>query len=385
MLGLGQGLRDNLLATSTSKLCKQIKDELRNWKVLDGLSVKDAKKLSKSGRLEQKRMGSRIQRRIPAFFSGYSQDEFLIRHSKKERAQSSAKEFFKGMFPEENVLLEQVKGNPITRYYDNCPKWNKEVDHSEQTLKQRNKFEESSEFMELLLNLTNLLGVEITLKDVDLMYDTCRFEMAWSPESSSPWCSIFSEEQIKLINFAKDLKYYYLNGYGTKLNQQVACPALKDFLSRAEDKINSSQSSSSSYKPSPKAVFYFSHSDGVMMLLSSLGLFQDSTPLTAQTFKVHGNHRYWNTSNIAPFSGNLAFVVLQCDDGHHRVETLHNEKKIVMKNCGEECTWENFNRIFGSFRNCDQQEICALSGGNANTGGNFYIFIFLTLNVIISY
>lgn len=62
------------------------------------------------------------------------------------------------------------------------------------------------------------------------MYMTCAFESAWNPLSMSPWCSAFSESNMELLEYAEDLEYYYIDGYGHKLNYEQACPLVGDML-----------------------------------------------------------------------------------------------------------------------------------------------------------
>lgn len=46
------------------------------------------------------------------------------------------------------------------------------------------------------------LGVfeKLTLDDIKLIYDLCRFEVSRSPKMVSPWCAAFMEEDLKVSN-----------------------------------------------------------------------------------------------------------------------------------------------------------------------------------------
>ena len=45
----------------------------------------------------------------------------------------------------------------------------------------------------------NSTGLEpLTLKDVEMIYDICRYEKAFRPEMASPWCAGFSEENLEV-------------------------------------------------------------------------------------------------------------------------------------------------------------------------------------------
>jgi multiple inositol-polyphosphate phosphatase / 2,3-bisphosphoglycerate 3-phosphatase len=81
-------------------------------------------------------------------------------------------------------------------------------------------------------------------------YDICRFEKANNIKAVSPWCSLFTSDELKvivikilnkkrvikknfqLIEYAEDLKYYYNSGYGNGLNLKIGCPLLQDMMYR---------------------------------------------------------------------------------------------------------------------------------------------------------
>jgi len=63
------------------------------------------------------------------------------------------------------------------------------------------------------------------------MYTLCAFETSWYRwKKDSPWCSVFTEDEYKLLEFSEDLEYYYVDGYGYNLTYEIACPAIRDLL-----------------------------------------------------------------------------------------------------------------------------------------------------------
>jgi multiple inositol-polyphosphate phosphatase/2,3-bisphosphoglycerate 3-phosphatase len=71
---------------------------------------------------------------------------------------------------------------------------------------------------------------ELDLNDIHAMYMVCSFETAWHKRRRSPWCSAFSTDDFKAMEYAEDLKYYWVDGYGHELTYKQACPALNDML-----------------------------------------------------------------------------------------------------------------------------------------------------------
>ncbi|KAF4532550.1 hypothetical protein B566_EDAN010842, partial [Ephemera danica] len=61
---------------------------------------------------------------------------------------------------------------------------------------------------------------------------TCSFETAMMQISGeeSPWCAVFSENDLQVIEYAEDLRYYWRDGYGFNISRQQACPAVQDLL-----------------------------------------------------------------------------------------------------------------------------------------------------------
>ena len=58
-----------------------------------------------------------------------------------------------------------------------------------------------------------------------------RYEIAEFPdvlEHVSPWCSLFSEDNLKILEFADDLKYYWKDGYGFDINRKMTQPLMAE-------------------------------------------------------------------------------------------------------------------------------------------------------------
>lgn len=58
----------------------------------------------------------------------------------------------------------------------------------------------------------------------------CRFEAAWYVNKTSTWCTMFSKEELKIIEYREDLSYYYLGGPGRQLSGQLGSNTLADMI-----------------------------------------------------------------------------------------------------------------------------------------------------------
>lgn len=125
---------------------------------------------------------------------------------------------------------EALQRDPILRFYKLCPKWRKEVDKNPESQREIKLFSQTNIFKDLIKSVSNKLGFELTSGDVYLMYLTCGFETAWNKSKVSPWCYIFDNESIKIMEFIEDLEYYWIDGYGYEITYRQACPAVTDFI-----------------------------------------------------------------------------------------------------------------------------------------------------------
>lgn len=57
-------------------------------------------------------------------------------------------------------------------------------------------------------------------------------------QQRSPWCIAFTKNQLKLLEYGEDLKYYVKSGYGNRLSPKIGCGAIKDFYDRFERTVD---------------------------------------------------------------------------------------------------------------------------------------------------
>jgi len=57
----------------------------------------------------------------------------------------------------------------------------------------------------------------------------------------------------------------------------------------------------------PAGVFYFTHSEMVMLFYAAMSIGKDASPITASNYKEMGN-RKWRSSLLTPFATNFAAV-----------------------------------------------------------------------------
>ncbi|XP_065217797.1 multiple inositol polyphosphate phosphatase 1-like [Planococcus citri] len=318
----------------------------------------DQKTLTHTGEDEMINLGERFGSRFPKILpEDWYNSSYLFRYTDTERTKNSAKYFTTGLFGRRisnHVWYpEPLKRDPILRFYKLCEKWRMDVKKNPKTYKELEKFLSSEIMNQVVLNITNRLGLpEGTLdtNDVQLIYTTCCFETAWDKYKKSPWCDLLTVEEFKILEYTEDMEYFWVDGYGHELTPQIACVMLQDafqHLKTDNDRL---------------ATFYFTHSGTILKLLSHLGLYRDSTQLSHDAYE-QSKHRTWKTSKIDVFASNIAFVRFDCSDGP-KILTLHQERPVKLPGCPTSedlCPLNIIEEIYAkSLTSCDFDAMCSL-------------------------
>ncbi|KAJ9582188.1 hypothetical protein L9F63_003475, partial [Diploptera punctata] len=233
-------LRDQIVKNhdedQSGRLCAQDLDNLRLWTPQTVTSL--AEELAPQGYIDLYNMAKRFQSRFPSLLNqSYSADKFKVQFTTKQRTALSAFAFLDGLFGTTSRVNypQPIKEDMLIRPYKNCKKWQKDVDENSDTLDESKKFEDGAYMKTVKTSVSQRLGfVDDDLKqdDIDAMYNACRYEKSWHLSEVSPWCSVFSESELQILEYRDDLIYYYNTGYGIEMNQQVGCPPIKDLIDR---------------------------------------------------------------------------------------------------------------------------------------------------------
>jgi len=301
------------------------------------LTPDDHKLLMESGRDEQRGLGSRWINRLPTILD----DPELIqtRATYWQRTYGSAEAFLEGAYPGQNVTFPHIMDTDmLLRFWDFCPAYLYGVDHNNRTFVEEYKFFASPAWQEMIADVSRRVGVEVTHEDVWMAWALCRYDLAEFPnvhEHISPWCAIFSDENMKMFDFNDDLVFYQLGGYGHDINWKMTKPLVEEMKMRFID-----MSSGSNEK---KAYLYFTHSEAVNTMLPVFGLYRDPEPLTADMWP--SDSHLWQTSKMLAFSHNIALVGLECPEREERfnIQVYHQEKPIEVPFCGDSiCSYSQF-------------------------------------------
>ncbi|XP_032687977.1 multiple inositol polyphosphate phosphatase 1-like [Odontomachus brunneus] len=298
---------------------------LKKWRPL--LTPNDTMKLAPEGENEMVDLGERYQARFPSLMPEiYSNQTYKFRYTSTQRTEESARHFAAGLFGWRNSQCvwypEPIYKDPIIRFYKACPRWHQEVDKNPKARAEKKKFLESKFVTDMLDNIKNYIGHSVNYETALLMHTMCAFETAWDQSIVSPWCKMFSLNDFKVFEFAEDLEFYWIDGYGYQLTYEQACPVLKDMF----DFLSS--------KESPTTTVYFTHSGAILKFLALIGVAKDTHPLMHDSFTLHGeDERAWKSSIIDAFASNIAFVLYDCVSQGPSVLFMFQEQPLYLPSC----------------------------------------------------
>lgn len=68
-------------------------------------------------------------------------------------------------------------------------------------------------------------GIILYLDKIKIILKACVF--GYALDIGDVWCSLFSDDELKVLEFLDDIDDYYKDAYGNKINHDQACPAVE--------------------------------------------------------------------------------------------------------------------------------------------------------------
>lgn len=291
---------------------------------------------------------------------------FQFRHTPTQRTEASFKAFAEGLFGEnafEHVRAEQTAENDtLLKPHGNCPLYQDNKQRNKEPTSEVNKFIASEIYQDMLKEVSMRLGFKLvlTVAQVELIWDQCRYEQSWYIEQLSPWCAAFTKSHVTVLEYKEDLFYYYKAGYGNVVNENLACNAMTDMLKHLKQRSG------------PKVVASFAHSTNIQLMVAAMGVLRDREPLRADNF-YQMKRRQFRISRIDPFSANLVAIAYDCEDPVEKQKVMFflNEKPLELEWCRVGlCDWSKVQEHYQKYLSgidC-AREFCQQSGASAVKG-----------------
>ncbi|NXE14339.1 MINP1 phosphatase, partial [Lophotis ruficrista] len=253
----------------------------------------------------------------------------------------------------------------LMRFFDHCAKFVALVEENDAAMCQVDAFKEGPEMREVLEKVASALCLPVEELNADLVqvaFLTCSYELAIK-NVTSPWCSLFSEEDAKVLEYLNDLKQYWKRGYGYDINSRSSCILFQDIFQHLDKAVEESKSS----KPiSSPLIVQVGHAETLQPLLALMGFFKDAEPLKANNY-VRQTRRKFRSGRIVPYAANLVFVLYHCDqvktsEEEYQVQMLLNEKPMAFHHSNETIsTYADLKDYYKDIlENCHFKEECEL-------------------------
>ncbi|XP_050520562.1 multiple inositol polyphosphate phosphatase 1-like isoform X2 [Daktulosphaira vitifoliae] len=352
-------------------MCQEDKDALNKWQPT--LDEFEAKELNSQGKDDLKSLGKRVRKTfIELFNTSYDSSNFQILSTKKARCVYTAKYFLNALF--DDIVVKDI--DEIPTYENNDPRLDFSIGISSKpndTVRwedQVQKFKKSSHVQSVVQSVAQKMKYsDLDIEKVLVMHDACQYEKTWHLASLPAWCAFFSEKDLEVLEYLDDLHRYYFNSYGNSYNERFGCPLVKDMIENFKKKVERSEG--------PRGVFYFGHSSNLLSLISRLGLFKDTEPITADNFDKMKNRKF-RTSSIDSFASNMIVALYKCDDGNYKVSFYENEKpvKIGGDHGCYDCLWKDLEQHLVPITS---DKKCTFEDSQSNSANFSYIEFYLLL------
>ncbi|KAM6067586.1 multiple inositol polyphosphate phosphatase 1 [Chlamydotis macqueenii] len=322
-------------------------------------------RLAPQGRRDMEHLARRMAARFPALFA---RRRLVLASSSKHRCLQSGAAFRRGLGPSLRLGGDETEvevNDSLMRFFDHCAKFVALVEENDAAMCQVDAFKEGPEMRKVLEKVASALCLPVEELNADLVqvaFLTCSYELAIK-NVTSPWCSLFSEEDAKVLEYLNDLKQYWKRGYGYDINSRSSCILFQDIFQHLDKAVEESKSS----KPiSSPLIVQVGHAETLQPLLALMGFFKDDEPLKANNY-VRQTRRKFRSGRIVPYAANLVFVLYHCDqvktsEEEYQVQMLLNEKLMTFHHSNETIsTYADLKDYYKDIlENCHFKEECEL-------------------------
>ncbi|ETV90646.1 hypothetical protein H310_14604 [Aphanomyces invadans] len=332
----------------SAALTSSIPSWVESWAIESYYPIEESGMLADAGVDEMVGLGQRIRLKYAhSFPTAFDKTSYTFEHTWKDRTRESAASytstmsfhrvasrdwcrfafgFFGGHQPVHYEVAAKGKDEEL-RFFDNCPVYEQEVERNLSATAQHDLFATSDALTQAQRHLQDALHIpSLTLKDLSAIYDACAFDVAVHGIFDH-WCTLMPLDVLQVMEYWKELKQYYRKSHGNSMSVAIASPLLRDVV---EAMVNFTTS------PNEYGVqghFRFAHAETLLPLLSLLGFQSNDPKLLATATPPYDRH--FRSAELAPFGGNVAFVLYRCThDSEPLVQVVVNERQVATPGLG---------------------------------------------------
>ncbi|KAL4797970.1 histidine phosphatase superfamily [Aspergillus venezuelensis] len=283
---------------------------LENWSPVLSHPDQQIAQVSITGYKELYNLGTDLRFRYPTFYTDNT--PFVLWANEYQRTVDSARLFARGYLGPNasyadiysiNADADGAAGNSLATS-DQCPNF-QDASGGDYTTTW-----DSIYLPPITERLNKLIRGNLTLTDshVSIFPYLCGFETQITG-SRSPFCDIFTREEILQYEYRQDLRYYYGTGAGAGANMTVQYPVLQGIVNLLQEGPKATTQTSSGSETLPPLIVAFTHDNQINELASILGIFDNQEPLSAKSID---SDRIFVSSRTSPMRGTIAFERLNC-------------------------------------------------------------------------
>ena len=172
-------------------------------------------------------------------------------------------------------------------------------------------------------------GLNLTTSQVSRLFLWCAFEL--NVRGSSPFCSLFTNEEFIKSGYENDLTNYYSIGQGNNLSTTVGSPMVEASLRLLLDESSTN-----------KIWVMFTHDTDMEFYLSSMGLINPEKDLPVDHVPFPNPY---NAAQMFPQGGRTYLEKLNCNDKKY-VRFIMNDAVVPFPDCsngvGFSCDFDQF-------------------------------------------
>ncbi|CAH2980125.1 unnamed protein product [Chilo suppressalis] len=385
---LKQNIADNYrnqnFRNTNRRICTSDLNLLEQWSWNPRHNVTFAGDLTSDGYINTQGLAQAWKQKYPGLLND-NRYNYLFKYVNDKLSSTTFKAFTEGLFRTQADGLDLPKENDekLLRPYQFCDSWKKNVENNKETLAQREIFESKLEYKQMVTNISQRLGFNYDVEPTTIrnMYQMCRYNKAWEVAQVSPWCSVFTREDLRRLEYAEDLETYYKYGPGTDLNKKVGCAHIKDMIDFFKNHTQNEM------PLQPRTVIQFVELASILLTVNAMGARNDAAPLTGDNYHTAAvQARKWTNSIMTPYNANLAAVLYKCTlngnfgiNDRYQVLFLENEKPISLDGCRVGlCNWSHVTKTLGAIA-----DACDLQSCNHATTLNNYFGISLAVGFLV--
>jgi acid phosphatase len=237
-------------------------------------------------------------------------------------------------------------------------------------------------------------NLNFTTTDVSIFPYLCGFESQITG-TLSPWCSIFTNTELRQYEYAQDLRYYYGIGDGVDLPSKMMLPFLNSLVGLLSDGPGQTgKAANGSGFAVPDLITAFLNDGQITELVAATGVMSDQSPLSGS--RIPSAWKYI-ASRFVSMRGTVAFERLECqvpNEGLRNVDVknetyiriLLNDAVYPLPSCkdgpGESCALSEYQGITskklaaaGNLRtwcNVTSAVLSANGNGTSGKGASFF-------------